>query len=56
MTSDWVLSAHEIQAVAQTGLAFEPDQYDRDRYEPMQRLAARMIAHARDGNLPTDFE
>ncbi len=45
---DWVQWAHEIQAVAQTGLAFEPNHYDRGRYEQLQRLAARMLAARSD--------
>lgn len=45
---DWLVWAREIQAIAQTGLAFNPNDYDRDRYERLQRLAAEMMA-ARTG-------
>ncbi|MBN8889159.1 MAG: NUDIX hydrolase [Rhodospirillales bacterium] len=41
---DWLIWAREIQAIAQTGLAFEPHHYDRERYEALRSLAARMIA------------
>ena len=29
---DWLIWAREIQAIAQTGLAFSKDPYDLDRY------------------------
>jgi ADP-ribose pyrophosphatase YjhB (NUDIX family) len=40
----WLLWAREIQALAQTGLAFTRDQYDRDRYQRLRAVAAQMIA------------
>jgi ADP-ribose pyrophosphatase YjhB (NUDIX family) len=40
----WLVWAREIQALAQTGLAFTRDQYDRDRYQQLQALAARIMA------------
>ena len=40
----WLLWAREMQALAQTGLAFSRDQYDRDRYQQLQALAARIMA------------
>ena len=45
---DWLLWAREAQAIAQTGLAFTRDPYDRERYEQLRTLAATMIA-ARGG-------
>ena len=48
MTPDWVGWAHEIQAAAQTGLVFAQNHYERERYEQLQRLAARMIAARSD--------
>lgn len=36
--------AQEIQAIAQTGLAFGPNEYDRGRYERLRALAAEMMA------------
>jgi ADP-ribose pyrophosphatase YjhB (NUDIX family) len=38
---DW---ARELQAIAQNGLAFSRDTYDRERYLKLQELAARMLA------------
>ncbi len=35
----WLRIARELQALAQTGLAFATDPYDRDRYETLRRLA-----------------
>ena len=40
----WLLQAREIQAIAQTGLAFTRDPYDRERYQALRALAARMMA------------
>jgi ADP-ribose pyrophosphatase YjhB (NUDIX family) len=44
MIPDWLSWAREIQAIAQTGLAFTRDPYDRERYEMLQALAARVMA------------
>jgi ADP-ribose pyrophosphatase YjhB (NUDIX family) len=41
---DWLIWAREIQAIAQTGLAFSKDPYDLDRYSALRRLAARIMA------------
>jgi ADP-ribose pyrophosphatase YjhB (NUDIX family) len=40
----WLLWAREIQALAQTGLAFTHDQYDRERYQRLRALAAQIMA------------
>jgi ADP-ribose pyrophosphatase YjhB (NUDIX family) len=45
---DWLTWARELQAIAQTGLAFSRGPYDRERYEALRALAARMFA-ARTG-------
>ena len=45
---DWLLWAREDQAVAQTGLTFCRDPYDRERYEQLSGLAARMFAARSD--------
>jgi len=42
--SRWLLWAREIQALAQTGLAFTRDQYDRERYQQLRALAAQIMA------------
>ncbi len=41
---DWLVWTREIQALAQTGLAFTRDPYDADRYAALGRLAARIMA------------
>lgn len=41
---DWLLWTRELQAIAQTGLAFTRDPYDRERYEALRALASRMMA------------
>jgi len=45
---DWLIWAREIQAIAQTGLAFSKDPYDLDRFTALSRLSARiMVEHTR---------
>ncbi len=41
---DWLAWARELQAIAQTGLTFSRNPYDRQRYEAVRSLAARMCA------------
>ena len=41
---DWLVWSREIQAIAQTGLAFSKDPYDRERFLALQRLSARIMA------------
>lgn len=41
---DWLALAREMQAIAQTGLAFTRDPYDRERYMQLRALAARAMA------------
>jgi len=48
---DWLTWARELQAIAQTGLAFNAAGYDHERYLALQTLAARIMA-ARGGADP----
>ena len=41
---DWLVWTREMQAIAQTGLAFTKDPYDRERYEMLRELASRIMA------------
>jgi ADP-ribose pyrophosphatase YjhB (NUDIX family) len=41
---DWLIWAREIEALAQTGLAFSNDPYDLERYATLRRLAARIMS------------
>lgn len=40
----WLAWAREMQAIAQSGLTFTRDPYDRERYEQLRALAARAMA------------
>jgi ADP-ribose pyrophosphatase YjhB (NUDIX family) len=40
--------ARKVQAIAQTGLAFTHDEYDRERYTQLQELVASIIASELD--------
>lgn len=41
---EWLVMAREMAAIAQSGLAFTRDPYDRERYQALTRLAARAMA------------
>ncbi|TLU72004.1 NUDIX hydrolase [Lichenicoccus roseus] len=47
---EWLRQVRGLQAIAQTGLAFTRDPYDRERYEALRALAARMLADRVGGN------
>jgi ADP-ribose pyrophosphatase YjhB (NUDIX family) len=47
---DWLIWAREIQAIAQTGLAFSKDPYDLDRFAALRRLSARILADHTDAD------
>jgi ADP-ribose pyrophosphatase YjhB (NUDIX family) len=40
----WLTIARELRAIAQTGLTFTADRFDRQRYERLRELAASMLA------------
>jgi ADP-ribose pyrophosphatase YjhB (NUDIX family) len=40
----WLTVARELRAIAQTGLTFTADRFDRQRYERLRELAASMLA------------
>ncbi len=44
MPHQWLDWAQRLQAIAQTGLHYEPHPFDRERYEAMREIAAEMIA------------
>jgi ADP-ribose pyrophosphatase YjhB (NUDIX family) len=40
----WLRWAQELQALAQTGLAYTKSPFDRERYDVVQRIAAEIVA------------
>jgi ADP-ribose pyrophosphatase YjhB (NUDIX family) len=48
----WLRWAREMQALAQTGLAFTRDQYDRERYERLRSLAAEILSEHAGAPVP----
>ncbi len=46
----WLAWAREMQAIAQSGLAFTRDPYDRERYIQLRALAARAMAACGGGD------
>lgn len=51
-TAGWMAWARELQALAQTGLHFTRDNYDRARYVRIQELAAEIVAGHSSLTLP----
>jgi ADP-ribose pyrophosphatase YjhB (NUDIX family) len=41
---DWLRWAQRIQSIAQTGLTYAADPYDRERYEQLREIAVEMAA------------
>lgn len=52
MDPQWLQWAKELQTMAQTGLTYVKDPYDKARYERMQSMAAEMMALQADAELP----
>lgn len=50
MSPRWLVWARQLQAIAQTGLAFSKDVYDRERYEAIRSLAAQIMAAHSDAD------
>ena len=44
MEPQWIRWAKRIQALAQTGLTYATDPYDRERYQALRQLAVEMLA------------
>lgn len=51
---NWLDWAQRLQAIAQTGLSYEPQLFDRERYEKVQAIAAEIMA-AHTGTPPAQF-
>lgn len=49
----WLSWAKQIQAIAQTGLAYAVDVYDAERYEMLRQLAVEIMAKHTDTDLET---
>jgi ADP-ribose pyrophosphatase YjhB (NUDIX family) len=46
----WLTWSRELQAIAQTGLTFTKDPYDRQRFERVRELAATIMAEGADAD------
>ena len=42
--ADWLTWARELQSLAQNGLAYTVNDYDRERFERIRQIAAEMVA------------
>jgi ADP-ribose pyrophosphatase YjhB (NUDIX family) len=52
----WLTIARELRAIAQTGLTFTADRFDRQRYERLRELAASMLAQGSGGQFEVIIE
>ena len=52
MNDKWLDFAMRIQSIAQAGLTYGKDSYDKERYQALRQIAAEMLAVKTD--LPTD--
>lgn len=50
MENQWLSWAKQVQAIASTGLHFSKDEYDKERYDEIQRIACSMLCSI--GNVP----
>lgn len=48
MNDKWLDLAIRIQSIAQAGLQYGKDKYDRERYEELRRIAAEMLSEKTD--------
>lgn len=48
----WMQWAIELQSLAQAGLAYGKDSYDKERYIRIREISAEIISHMSD--IPTD--
>ncbi|MCK6577018.1 MAG: NUDIX hydrolase [Anaerolineae bacterium] len=48
---NWLNWAQRLESIAQTGLHYEPQPFDRDRYEMVRQIAAEMLAAADAGSV-----
>jgi len=48
----WLEIARELRAIAQTGLTFSTDRFDRQRFERIRELAAKMFADGSGNDYP----
>ena len=44
MNDKWVEFAIRIQSIAQAGLQYGKDKYDRERYQELRQIAAEMLS------------
>jgi len=52
--SDYLEKLRSLQALSRTGLHFCKDQYDRDRYEAIERIAAELLAAGAGAGVSAD--
>jgi ADP-ribose pyrophosphatase YjhB (NUDIX family) len=52
----WLSIARELRAIAQTGLTFNKNRYDRDLYERVRELSAQLMAHGSTARLESILE
>jgi ADP-ribose pyrophosphatase YjhB (NUDIX family) len=46
----WLMVGRELKAIAQIGLTFSQDAFDRQRYQRIRELSATLLAHGSEGD------
>ncbi|WP_019942945.1 NUDIX hydrolase [Dyadobacter beijingensis] len=44
-SNPWLAAVKRVLALSQTGLAFQPGEYDRERYEEIRQISLELMAH-----------
>src|SRR5262249_30747674 len=52
----WLIWARELHTIAQAGLGYSQDAFDRERFERVRAVAAEIVAAGTDGDLPAALE
>ncbi len=56
MDPSWLRWAKGLQAIAQNGLTFATDVYDRERYQAVREVAAEMMAERSESDMESVLE
>ena len=49
----WLTWARSLQAIAQSGLSYDPNPFDAERYEQIRTVAAEILANHTDHEIDT---
>lgn len=56
MNDKWIDYAIKIQSIAQTGLQYCKDEFDKERYEELRKISAEMVSAKTDISLEKIYD